>query len=273
MRSIAKRQLNELLTDQLLTHLIETLGTEDEDEKKSIENILNHAGTHTYGLLISSLINTNDTKLRRNIYNIIVNIGEPFREEINSRLNDDRWFAVRQMVSLLGELGGKASLDTLEEIYDHPDARIKKEIMKSLARIPSDRSLAILLKGLKSKDKSIQANSVISLSILKNPAAVNPLGDIVARRDLLHENEELRKEAVKALGVIGDESGVPYLKKALLAKSWLASGVSDGIRTFAATALGKIGGDEAVKVLEKASKQNKGNVYNACKIALEGIKK
>ena len=51
------------------------------------------------------------------------------------------------MVSLLGELGGKASLDTLEEIYDHPDARVKKEIMKSLARIPSQKSLDILLKG------------------------------------------------------------------------------------------------------------------------------
>ena len=273
LRSIAKRQLNETLTDQLLTHLIETLGTENEEERASIEKILHHAGEHTYALLLNSLINTTDTKLRRNIYNIIVTIGEPLREEITSRLQDDRWFAVRQMVSLLGELGGKESLDTLEEIFDHSDVRVKKEIMKSLARIPSDRSLSILLKGLKSKNKSIQAHSVISLSILKNSAAVKPLGEIVARRDLLHENEEIRKEAVKALGVIGDEAGVPYLMKVLLAKSWLASGVSDGIRTFAATALGKIGGEEAITTLEKASRQNKGNVYNACKIALEGIKK
>jgi HEAT repeat protein len=273
LRMIAKRHLNELLTDQLLTHLIEALGTDDEEERASIQEILLHMGEHAYGLIINSLMNTSDTKLRRNIYNIIVTIGEPFREEITSRLQDDRWFVVRQMVSLLGELGGNESLNTLEEIYDHPDTRVKKEILKSLARIPSQRSLAILLEGLKSKDKSMQANSIISLSILKNPAAVKPLGDIVARRDLLHENEELRKEAVKALGVIGDESGVPYLKKALLAKSWLASGVSDGIRTFAATALGKIGGEQAIKVLEKASQQNKGNVYNACKIALEGIKK
>ncbi|MBE9532326.1 MAG: HEAT repeat domain-containing protein [Proteobacteria bacterium] len=273
LRTIAKRHLNELLTDQLLTHLIEALATEDEEERESIEKILHQAGEHTYPLLLNSLINTTDTKLRRNIYNIIVGIGEPLRAEITIRLTDERWFAVRQMVSLLGELGGKASLDTLEDMYNHHDARVKKEIMRSLARIPSDRSLAILLKGLKNKDKSIQANSIISLSILKNPASVKPLGDIVAKRDLLHENEELRKEAVKALGVIGDTAGVPYLKKALLAKSWLASGVSDGIRTFAATALGKIGGSEAVAVLEKATKQNKGNVYNACKIALEGIKR
>ncbi len=272
IRSIAKKRLEELLTDQLLTHLIETLGTDDEEERESIEKILHQVGEHAHVLLISSLISTTDTKLRRNIYNIIVGIGEPLRAEITSRLHDDLWFAVRQMVSLLGELGGEESLDTLEEIYDHPDARVKKEIMKSLARIPSDRSLVILLKGLKNKDKSIQANSVISLSILKNPEAVKPLGTVVAKRDLLHENEELRKEAVKALGVIADISGVPYLKKVMHAKSKLASGVTDGIKTYAATALGKIGGEEAQKVLEKALKKNKGNVQHACKLALKGIK-
>lgn len=272
IRSIAKKRLEELLTDKLLTHMIETLGTDDEEERASIEKILHQVGEHAHVLLISSLVSTTDTKLRRNIYNIIVDIGEPLRAEITSRLHDDRWFAVRQMVSLLGELGGEESLDTLEEIYDHPDARVKKEIMKSLAKIPSQRSLAILLKGLKNKDKSIQANSIFSLSILKNPAAVKPLGEIVAKRDLLHENEELRKEAIKALGVIGDISGVPYLKKVMHAKSRLASGVTDGIKTYAATALGKVGGEEAQKVLEKAVKQNKGNVLNACKLALKGIK-
>jgi HEAT repeat protein len=269
---IAEKRLQEMLVDNLVTHLIEALDTNSEEDKTAIEKILEFSGESSYRLILDILIGTTETRLRRNVYNVVVNIGEAIRPEIISRLGDERWFAVRQMVSLLGELGGKESLTTLESMFDHPDSRVKKEVMKSLARIPSEKSLKLLLSGLKHKDRSIQAHSVISLSILKNPAAVVPLGEIVARRDLLHENEELRKEAIKALGALGDESGVPYLKKALLAKSWLASGVSESIKILAATALGKIGGPEAIKVLEKASKSHKGNIFNACNKALEGIK-
>ncbi|MEE9543027.1 MAG: HEAT repeat domain-containing protein [Thermodesulfobacteriota bacterium] len=270
---IAEKRLQEMLTDDLIVHLIEALDTDDEEEKAVIEKILKYSGEKSHGLILDILIKTTETRLRRNIFNIVVNIGEPIRPEIISRLDDSRWFAVRQMVSLLGELGGEDSLTTLESMFEHPDVRVKKEVMKSLARIPSEKSLTLLLEGLKNKDRSIQAHSVMSLSILKNPEAVKPLGEIVARRDLLHENEELRKEAVKALGGLGDEAGVQYLKKVLLSKSWLASGVSENIKTLAATALGKIGGDEACEVLQKASKQHKGNIFNACKMALEGIKK
>ena len=212
IRAIAEKRLYEMLTDDLIIHLIEALNTDDEEEKAAIEKILGYSGENAHKLILDFLIRTTETRLRRNIYNIVTNIGEAIRPEIISRLDDDRWFAVRQMVSLLGELGGEKSLATLETIFDHPDVRVKKEVLKSLARIPSEKSLSLLLAGLKNKDRSIQANSVISLSILKNSAAVKPLGEIVARRDLLHENEELRKEAVKALGGLGDEAGVPYLR-------------------------------------------------------------
>jgi HEAT repeat protein len=191
---------------------------------------------------------------------------------VERRLGDERWFAARQMVSLLGVLGGTQSLDALETAYARAEISVKKEVLKSLARIPSERSSKILMEALKDSNRSIQGQSIISLGMLKDPDAVDVLGEIAVKRDTFSDYFELRKEAVKALGIIGDEMAVPFLTRLLFKRVWFGKKHHEEICSLAVIALGKIGGHEALEAIARAYNESAGALYSTCKRVLEGIK-
>jgi HEAT repeat protein len=273
LRDITLGHLRKLLTPDTINHLIILLGQgEEEDTRQAIEQILLKAGEEVTGLLLDALVDTNEASARRNIYNTLVSFGEIIRHEVERRLGDERWFGVRQMVSLLGALGGTQSLALLEAAYAHPDIRVRREVLKSLSRIPSKRSSEILMGALKNGDRALRGQAVISLAILKDPNAVDILGQIAVKREAFSDNLELRKEAVKALGIIGDEKAVQYLTTLILKKVWFGKKDHEEIRLLAVMSLGRIGGHDAMDAIERASHVSKGALYSACKRFLEGDK-
>ena len=80
---------------------------------------------------------------------------------------------------------------------------------------------------------------------------------------------ESKKEAIKALGLIGDEKAVPYLIRILFRRVWFGKKSHEGVRSLAAYSLGMIGTMEAFDAVEAASKSSGGELYSACKRILE----
>ena len=272
IREKAGAALEELLLTDNLKMLIIKVGATEGVERKAIEELLLLSGEEGMKMLLDALIDSQDFQVRRNIFNTITRFGDAVRDEVVGRLADDRWFAVRQMVSLLGEIGGAESVEGLGGAYGHEDVRVKKEVLKSLARIPSPKSRKLLLEALKDDNKAIQGQAIISLGILKDSAAIPALGDIATMRDAFAENVEQKKEAVKALGMIGSVKSIPYLTKVLLKKGWFGKNEIEELRNQSAISLGKIGGVDAMAAIEKALKGSSGALYNTCKRILDGSK-
>ncbi|MEE8575316.1 MAG: HEAT repeat domain-containing protein [Thermodesulfobacteriota bacterium] len=270
--NMASSRVTELLDKAMLELLTEKLAVKEGIDFSITQQILLRGGVDTQKLLLDQLLSIGDAKHRRNVFNTLVLFGEELRPEIENRITDNRWFAVRQMVALLGELGGDESLFLLEKTYDHEDIRVKKEVLKAITRIPSHRSFTLLLEALKDKNKSIQGQAVISLGILKDPAAVEPLAEIATKRDTFNESIGLRKEAIKALGILGDPKAIPYLKSIVMAKIWIGKNTYDDLRSLSCVSLGKIGGPEAIEIITKASEKYSENIQNTCLRILEGMK-
>jgi HEAT repeat protein len=268
----ANECLSTLLTKESIQYLITRLGERDEPKRAAIEQILFKTGTEAIEPLLNALIDTHEAHSRRHIFNTTIRFSESIRTQVVSMLADERWFVVRQMVSILGELGGEHSLDPLEAAYSHGDIRVKKEVLKSLARIPSARTSAILIEALQKGDADLHGQAIISLGILKDTAAIDTLGEIASKKEAFDENFETRKEAIKALGMIGSEATVPHLEKVLLKKVWFGKNTNEDIRTLAALSLAKVGGEDALDAIAKAYKNSKGTLYNTCKRILEGAR-
>jgi hypothetical protein len=269
--NIAKSKMTALFDKEMASFLVEQLAVKEDREYASYQELLLRGGALAQTTLLDRLLEIGDVKHRRNVFNTVVLFGDEVRPEIENRMKDPRWFAVRQMVSLLGELGGDRSLTLLEETYaKHPDIRVKKEVLKTVTRIPSKRSLDLLLDALKSKDKAIQGQAVISLAILKDPAGVEPLAEIAVKRDMFNENAELRKEAVKALGSLGDNRAVPYLKNVLTARVWFGRAAYEELRNLACMSLGRIGTPDALEAVAGAADRYGEALHVTCRRILEG---
>ncbi|MEK7679231.1 MAG: hypothetical protein AAB356_03465, partial [Deltaproteobacteria bacterium] len=111
--------------------------------------------------------------------------------------------------------------------------------------------------------------AIISIGMLRDPAAIDTVGNIALKGGAFSENQEPKKAAIRALRLIGGQKAVPYLAKILFKKAWLGKKANDDIRCLAAGALGAIGGDEAYAAVEKARGESAGDLYSACKRILD----
>ncbi len=272
IKRVAGNMMAELLTAKCVNHLLGGFVLKSDEDFKETSAILLHGGTVVHNTLLTLLLNLDDAKARHRIFKTAVGFGSKIRPEVENRLKDDRWYAVRQMLALLGEIGDRASLEKIIESYSHQDKRVKKEVLKSITRIPSEASLKLLLTALKeTKDISLQGQAIISLGTLNDPLAVKPLGRIAVRNERFNERIKLKKEAIKALGFIKSPDAIPYLKKILFLKVWFNKDAYNEIRCIAAESLGKIGGEEATELIKKASERYGGQTLKVCMRLLERI--
>lgn len=270
IKKIAKERLHSYFSLDMLKYLVERVGQKVEHHRKTVQRLLLEAGGDAPELLLDAAIETPDATSRRHHYGTILRFGPAIRTSVEKRLSRPEWYAVRQMVSLLGDINDPASLDALEQTYNHPEPRVKKEVLKALVKIKDPRSTLILLKALEEEDESLVNQAIISLSVIKDPSAAEAIGRIAQKWEPFADKQDSKKQAIKALGVMKAPGGIPYLTSVLFKKAWFGKKANEEVRILSANALAMIGTEEAYKAIEQACAGSTGDLYHACKRILDG---
>ncbi|MBI5235762.1 MAG: HEAT repeat domain-containing protein [Deltaproteobacteria bacterium] len=265
----ADERLRSLFNPDMMRLLVGKLGAKEEPLRDAIKRILLIADTQAFEPLLDALVSSEDAASRRHYFDGVVMFGPKMRPNVEHRLQSDKWFIVRQMAAILGELGDEGCLDELENAYGHEDTRVKKEVLKSLVKIRSKRSTAILINALEEKEESLVNQAIISLGMLKDSSAIDILGKIAGKRDPFAETREATKEAIKALGNIGNEKALPYLVPILLRKVWFGKESNEQARALAANALGAIGSKKAIDAVRDCAAASSGDLHAACRRILD----
>ncbi|MBI1911932.1 MAG: HEAT repeat domain-containing protein [Deltaproteobacteria bacterium] len=270
IRNTATDRLRSLINREITQFLVAKVGSKEEANRLAIQHMLLTAGMDSVDYLLDAIIVAPEAVTRRHLFNTLVLFGPNIRLLVEQRLNSPEWYVVRQMVSLLGEIGDPGALDAIESAYKNPDVRVKREVLKGLIKIPSPRSTELIMRALGEEDESIVIQAIISLGMLKDITAIDALGEIALRREPFADKQEPKKEAIKALGIIGNTRCVPYLTKVLFKKVWFGKKSNEEIRALAAQSLGMIGGPEAYAAVREACADSEGELYLACKRILDG---
>lgn len=263
-KSFAANSIMELASPDVIDYLVSRLCIKEETKKTAVQQILVKIGKDAVGSLINKLIEIEEAFTRKTLFNTLVTLNENARLEAEALLTDNRWFVVRQMVALIGAIGNPESAEKLKAIVNHKDIRIKKEVLKALARIPSKMSVEILIEALKSKQQDVQLQAIASLGILKEPSSLPALMELALKKEAFAGNMDIRREAVKAVTAIGDKRAVPGLINILMSKTFFGKDRNEDLRCLAAMGLAKIGGEEAIKAIEDVSKTAKGKLKQTC---------
>ena len=188
-------------------------------------------------------------------------------------LADERWYVVRNAVAVLGELHDQEAIPGLLPGLDHPDLRVRRETVRSLAKIGGPAAVEILLQIVVEGEPLLQRQALLSLGAIKDPAAVPTLLKLAAEADPLSKRTEVRKETIKALGKIGSELAVPLLSRILGQRKLWRRALHDELRAAAAWALGEIGAPAATEPLQAAAEENSTVVARAALQALKLIQR
>jgi HEAT repeat protein len=197
----------------------------------------------------------------------------------------------REAARALGKLGDKAAVDALveriaddfwgrtkgharelpnetpyEDVATGPNQGSKYAALDALQKLAPERMTEALQRALKSRQPRVVEWAVRNLADQKaNGTIVQAVAD-----QLAHKEARVRREAVRALGKLGDKAAVPALIKRIADDTWgrvkgpfpetpndtpyedVATGSNQGSKYAALEALNKLSPQEAMKALEMA---------------------
>jgi HEAT repeat protein len=181
-------------------------------------------------------------------------------------LTDSRWYVVRNTVFVLGQIGGPEVVELLELAAQHPDARVRRQVVQSLGGVPAELRVPILAHQLQTEDLRLLAASLSMLARHHSREATRALLHQIQAPDFETRSVEHQRMIFNAVAELGDDAAVPGLSALLRRGGWFARRTPQ--RLAAAQALRRIGTERALKELEDGMRTGNDAVKAACLEAL-----
>ncbi len=249
-------------THAIINELVLRLGrARTEAERAAHRSTLLHLGADVVTALVRELTAATDLSARRAYRDTLVAldaVGVPLLEDM---VGDQRWFVVRNIVGILGEIRSADALMHFARTILHTDARVRRETILALSKHGDEQAVPLLVKGLADPEASLRAAAALGLGLTKSAAATLPL----LKRLGEETDVEATVEIIRALGRIGDPRALPVLTERASAGGFF-SRTPVAVRVEAVRALRDLGGDRAL--LQRLLRDRSGEVRDAAFKAL-----
>jgi len=165
-------------------------------------------------------------------------------------------------------------LPQVSALASNPDERIRREAIRTLARIGSRDSLGVVMNGANDASPAVRRTAVRVLGLFGDSSVAPFLLEIINGQGMRGKEEDhaVMEAACLAVGDLRDSSYVPQLAELMSKGGLFKKGRPDEIRAAAAVALGTIGDPVAIPVLEKAAKDQSVMVHSSADKSLRRLK-
>jgi len=264
----ASTALSQMSSSGVLTDMAVDVADGQGETRQAVLDILRAFGISGLNVLLDALARERRVRDRRKLIDVIAALEPQDISPIVKRLNDHRWYVVRNMMLLLGELGNQDAPEAIAPQLPTADVRVCKEAIRALARVGGDRAAGLIVAMLEHDNVEIRLSAIRNASEACGVRAVPALVRIAKRKELLRRNDPERIAAVQALGRIGSGDAVPVLADILTEKTlWARASRTELVRNGAA-ALAQIRTPSARAVLEEGVGAKPKVQREACSAAL-----
>jgi HEAT repeat protein len=151
-------------------------------------------GEHAIAAVLDRLLTEPEAGKRKLLLSLGVRMGGAAVPEILERLSHPRWYFVRNLCFLLGELGDRAAGQELVRTLDNTDLRVKREAVLALGKLKVPEAVPSLGKILLA-EAIFASTKEVSLR-LDAATAIFRIGGAEAT-GFLHRGKESRRAAVR----------------------------------------------------------------------------
>lgn len=273
MREAAQFAIEQIVTTGEVLHImLEQIGKGADVPRRALHVVLKAGGTAAITAAIELMGRTGSLKARKTLSTVLAGLGDVAVPVLLDLMHDSRWFIIRNICAILGAIASREALQALTKSLHHPDPRVGKEAIRSLAQIGGAESESAILDILQGTKPALYPQTIASLGGMKSRKSVAELMKIVLTRDLFLQSLTLKIDALAALALIGDRQVTPHLVALLEERHLLAAARGKQLKAAAAACLGKLGDAAAVPVLQKLASE-RGELGSACSDALAMIEK
>jgi HEAT repeat protein len=249
----------------------------EEDEPKRLKTIkaLASLGPEALAPLVDMVKDRGQIELRDRALEAIQVAGVPGIKALLGELEKENpWYIYRNILNVVADLRLTQGLPQVTAMVTNPDERIRREAVRSLARIGAKDSLGAVMNAANDQSVAVRKTAVRVLGLFGDASVATYLLDIINGTGLRGKDEDqgVVEAACLALGDLHDKSYVPQLAELLGKGGLFKKGRPDEIRAAACLALGGIGDQSAMPVLERAVKDQSQMVRASAEKAIRRLK-
>lgn len=217
---LARETLAAFEEPEFLDEVLAAVHIWGKEKQEPIRLLMRQVGAPFIAPLLEELAAENSMSLRQFYLRVLGELGPGVREAAVARLQDKRWFVVRNLVILLRSLDDPAVLKPIGHLFTHPHPQVQLEAMKTYLHFGDPRATRYLLKELEQKDLQRRLNAVLLARRCHDRQVIHRILDLL--EDGISERDfELKRAAIKTLAEVGDPVALARLEGLLEKKSLL----------------------------------------------------
>lgn len=195
--------------------IVRSLSLWPQVKRQEIFELMLQVGAPFVPLLLDQLGEEQDRSMRARYLKLLGDMGPVIRQEVLSRLHDERWHMVRNLIVLLRGLDDPDVMDIIEPLLQHPHERVRQEALKTAFYFKDIRADAAILREL-GHSMDLPPAWAIGLARHSCDARVfQKLIDLLLQSSLSNESLTIRLAVVTTLADIGNPIAVHALEQTL----------------------------------------------------------
>ncbi len=250
-QSISGNDVLEIFSEIDFAHVV--LDTSDRWGKENlfyVTELIKKIGHPFVEPLLDRLAEEQNRQLRHYFLELLPQLGDRVKDSVIGRLNDNRWYVIRNLIVVLRSLNDPSVAIPLHTILEHPHPRVRDEVLRTLIQFDDPSAKRILLSEMESDDSSRCLKAITLAGITRHREASPKLLEFLNLRGFDKRTFSLKKASVYALAEIGDPSVLPYVVAALKKKSLLFWQKSRLLKTLIIDSLAKYPIPQATSILQ-----------------------
>jgi len=258
----------EVLQPVSIARVAELLDTQGPASVAEFVTLANDLGPASLEWLTLTLSESQTRMARQLVAEAIALHAQEDPARLGPWLNDPRWYVVRNVVHILGWVGGAGIVPMLAAAVRYPDPRVTHEVVSALQAVELRLARPVLIRALEGADSKLFCQILQQLSGARDTAVARYVTAFIAQDRFLQRPVEERRAIYAAIASTGSDEVVPDLEMAMNSGNWFDR-EQEVHRHAVARCLARIGTPRATAALEAGARSRRAPVRQACEAAIQ----
>ncbi|MEZ4648002.1 MAG: HEAT repeat domain-containing protein [Candidatus Eisenbacteria bacterium] len=261
------RALNWIWQEEQRDILLQKLDRGDLDTLQGLPALVGAIPDDTIRHLCLLLGDIESGRVRRRLIDLLVERCKTSWTALLPILSDSRWYLVRNIVLILGQVGNRVIAPSLHRVVKHSDHRVRKEALIALDKLDPGRAVSDLKDALRDSESRVRVVAAQTLA-KRGSEAAGTLLQVVSEKEFAGRSEEETLAIYYALAHAGGNEVYEFFERSTKPRGLFRKGPTEESRAAACRALGKMNDPRALRLAEKLVQDKTGLVRDAAFAAM-----
>lgn len=234
-----------------MTEVLDSFECWEEDSFPAIAAYIATVGEPYSDFVIEQLGLAPTWEKRKHWMDILVRIGGDAQTKILHALNDDRWYLVRNLLSVLNKQLAPKSIKKIQHLCNHYHPKVRMEATRVLFSCNPATANRLLLAELQSNDLDCRLAAIEIADASHDHRVLELLHKILTQEPNSEQLLQSQLEAVRTLTRIGNRESLPVLNRVIRKQRFVVNRRVKTLQEEIIRNLANFPGDSAGKLLKE----------------------